>query len=221
MRNLAIVLAALACAALTVPARAAAPGDITFGLDGGVGIPAGDFGKAFRSGFTAGVFGDYAVTRAVAVGIDGSWEQFKEKDVPFQVVVVDELGAPLPGGTVSDWKAEIVRFGAHLKVSPPLPGSLLAPYLQVGAGLYDVKNKISSDVPDLSSEDSKSKFGFNLGIGADYRLTPSVGVGGFGAWHSVSSAFAASGTANRKSANYFVLGLKVTFSTGAAGARAR
>lgn len=204
------IVAVLLCL-FAVPALAA-PGEITFGLDGGMGIPMGDFGKAFKAGFNGGVFADYMVTDMFAIGVDGSYNQFKGKDVPFSIDI------PTVGTlNVTDEKFTVLQFGAHVKVAPAMKDMPLAPYLQVGAGIYSGKDEVTADLDgvDESTSASKSKFGYNIGIGADYKATPQIGVGVFGTFHSIMNAFEAVGGTEKKSANYVAVGLKVSFSTAA------
>ena len=96
-----------------------------------------------------------------------------------------------------------------------MPSSVL-PYLQVGAGIYNVKFETTNTDPTLSSSETKSKFGFNVGVGADYQVTPMIGAGLFGAYHNVMDAYEVDngdGTTSKKAANYIAVGLKVTFAT--------
>lgn len=215
MRKLGIVVAALLCL-YAVPALAAAPGEITFGLNGGVAVPMGDFGDAYKMGFTGGVFADYAFSPMFALGLDASYNQFKGKDLP--VEIRDDTGTLL--FAITDAKVTPIQFGAHVKAMPPMANMPFEPYLQLGAGFYNVKAEVTtaSDVlPALAgtTDETKSKFGYNIGIGADYKMTPQVGLGLFGTFHSITDAFTsdtATGT-EKKAANYFAVGLKLTFMT--------
>lgn len=219
-----LVLLAVVCMAFAVPALAAAPGEMTFGLNGGVGIPMSDFGDAYKMGFTGGVFGDYAFTPIFALGVDASYSQFKGKDLPieFRDTAGDLLFA------ITDAKVTPIQFGAHLKATPPMENMPLAPYAQVGAGFYSVKGEVTtaSDVEPLlagTSDETKTKFGWNIGIGADYKVTPAFGLGIFGTYHNITDAFVKESvdittgetTSEKKSASYFTVGVKLTFSTAA------
>ncbi len=187
--GIAVVLLCL----FAVPALAA-PGEMTFGLNGGAAIATGDFGKGFSTGFTGGVFGDYMFTDMVGAGVDLSYNRWKAKDV--------------------DVNFTELQFGGHIKLVPAMKDMPVAPYLQVGAGAYNGKT-------DVSGAESKTKFGYNIGIGADYKVTPQVGVGLFGTWHAITDAFESTTvdlstgatTTEKKSANYIAIGLKVTFMT--------
>jgi opacity protein-like surface antigen len=59
------------------------------------------------------------------------------------------------------------------------------PWFKAGAGVYNIALKLES--PVLNDDDSESKFGFNLGVGFDYRNSPSFGVGVDAAWHMISA----------------------------------
>lgn len=206
MRKIVVMAVMLACV-LVVPSAYAAKGDITFGLNGGLTIPTGDFGKTdttsgqfgFKSGFTGGVFGDYMVHEMIAVGIDAGYGQNKGKDLPSGV----------------DAKLTIINVGAHVKYMPPMKDMPISPYLQVGAGLYNAKAKITFG--SESSDTTVNKFGFNVGIGADYKVTPQVGVGIYGTYHSIMKVplgVDAEGNDVEKTANYIAAGVRVTFLTG-------
>jgi opacity protein-like surface antigen len=203
MRKFGIVLAALACLSLMAFPVQAAKGDFTFGLDGGMGIPTGDFGDAFNAGVLGGVFGDYQIHEMIAVGVDGSYSQYKGKDLP---------------ADITDLKATLIQGGAHVKVMPQMKDMKVLPYLQVGAGIYNVKGEQTSTNADASGSETKSKFGFYVGVGADYQVNPQIGVGLFGAYHDVPDAFdfGNGDTATTKAANMISVGVKVTFSTSGA-----
>jgi opacity protein-like surface antigen len=171
----------------------AAKGDFTFGLDGGMSVPTGDYGDVAKSGFLGGVFGDYQIHDMFAVGLDGAYSQNKAK-----------------GTDVGDAKATIIQFGGHVKVMPQMKDMPVLPYLQVGAGLYNAK------FSGGGSDTTVNKFGYNVGIGADYKVNPQIGVGLFGTFHSALSAFELEnedGTTSEKAANYIAVGVKVTFMT--------
>ncbi len=194
-----VLLVALFAFLFAVPLAHAAKGEFTFGLDGGVAIPTGDFGNTAKQGFLGGVFGDYQVHNMLAVGIDGAYSQNKGKDLPAEV---------------TDAKLTIIQYGVHVKVMPEMKEMKVLPYVQVGAGLYNAKSEFT-DIEGTSS-DTQNKFGFNIGVGADYKVTPMVGVGVFGTYHNVTDALEEVNpdlTVTKKAANYVAVGLKITFMT--------
>jgi opacity protein-like surface antigen len=196
MRKFGLVLLALVSLSFLALPALAAPGEITFGLTGGMTVPMGDYGDATKSGATGGVFGDYMLSDMFAVGLDAAYSQNKGKDLPAGV----------------DAKVTILQFGAHVKLVPPMKDMPISPYLQVGAGLYNGKTEVSAGV--FSSDTTVNKFGFNVGVGADYKVSPMVGVGLFGAYHNVTDAFEDE-NGDTKSATYVAVGVKVSFMTAA------
>jgi len=194
MRKFGFVLAALACLSIMAVPAMAAKGDITFGVDGGMTIPTGDFGDLFQSGFMGGVFGDYQIHEMFAVGLDGAYSQNKVKDLPAGV----------------DAKVTFLQFGGHVKFMPQMKDVKVLPYLQVGAGLYNAKTSITGT--DAKGDTTVNKFGFNVGVGADYKVNPQIAVGVFGAYHDVMDAYT-NDAGDKKAANYIALGVKVTFMT--------
>jgi opacity protein-like surface antigen len=200
-----LLTAVLACLVIA-PAAHAAKGEFTFGLNGGISSPTGDYGKTdvnnnefgFKSGFNGGVFGDYMVHELVGVGVDASYAKNDSKD----------------WNSGDDGKVTILQFGGHVKVMPAMKDISVSPYLQVGAGLYRAKTETT--ISNVSTDDTVNKFGYNIGAGVDYKVNPMFGLGVFGTFHSALDAFEkvdVNNNVTKKAANYVTAGIKLTFMT--------
>jgi hypothetical protein len=117
-----------------------------FSLGGGVSIPTGTFGDAFKTGFHGlGAVSFVPTGSPVGIQIDGSYTQFK----------TDVSG--------SDAKLQLIAGTANVVFKfPTAEGSKFRPYLIGGGGVYNAKPKN----PDL---DGQTKFGFNAGAGFDIQ----------------------------------------------------
>jgi opacity protein-like surface antigen len=171
MRKLGIVVSAIACLVMATvafsadaPVAGAAKGQMEIGLMGGMVMPMGklaaeyvDDGAKMKMGFGGGLSFDYFVAPEFAIGLDGSYATMSNEDN-------------------SDVKANTFQYGLHGKYVIPTGGQFV-PYLQVGAGMYSQTLK-----GDLVSIDA-TKFGFNGGVGAGYKVNEMVAIGLNGFYH--------------------------------------
>ncbi len=160
MRRVAAGIAVALIGVLT-SARAANAQGAEFSLGGGVSIPTGSFGDAFKTGFHGlGAVSFVPTGSPVGIQIDGSYTQFK----------TDFSG--------SDAKLQLIAGTANVVFKfPTAEGSQFRPYLIGGGGVYNAKPKN----PDL---DGQTKFGFNAGAGFDIKAG-SVGLFAEGRFHDV------------------------------------
>jgi Outer membrane protein beta-barrel domain len=163
-----------------------AEGTMSFGLNGGVAMPMGDFGDAFKLGFAGGVYGDYWMNSKVAIGADVMYNRFTGDEDVF--------------GSGSDITFSDIQFGGHLKYKFPMEGSSMAPWLQGGVAAYNGK----ADGSGVDG-DSSTDFGFNVGAGLGFWSNPSMGLGVVGLFHDVMT--------EGESTQYINVGLNLTFST--------
>jgi hypothetical protein len=198
MRKLGFVLMALVLMAFAVPALAVEKGEMTFGLTGGMAMPMGDFGDVAKAGFGGGVFGDYWLTPAIALGVDGAYNRFGlDEDL------VSALEA-FSGESV-DGNFTFMQFGAHAKYLFPMKDAPVAPWVSAGAGMYNMKAKL--EVGSESGDDTESKIGLNGAVGLDFKATPAVKVGVVGTFHHIMT--------DDEATQYFTVGLTLGFSTAA------
>ena len=134
-------------------------GGWVLGVHGGATIPTGDFADEnlanAKTGWQFGAAVDYRLNEMWGLGIDGSMLQNKND--------TEDADAEVTFKTL--------QFGAHAMWMFPMTGTF-KPYALVGAGMYNLKVDT-----DLADNDSKSKFGYKVGLGGDYMFSPTMGLG--------------------------------------------
>jgi len=194
--------------ALVLTASAAHAGNMTFGLNGGISSPTGDYSDGFKLGFNGGVYGDYWLKDNYAFGLDINGDFLKGKDD-----AINKLKSP--GYQNPDAKSTIISFGAHGLLAMPMNDMPVQPWIIYGAGLYHVSSKITGTDPaqKLNIDDSVNKFGFHGGLGADFKAGSSAKIGADVKYHYIMDAIPATTTTSKKAANYVTAGVHVTFTT--------
>jgi opacity protein-like surface antigen len=119
---------------------------VSFGISGGLSMPNGDFGDAFKSGYNiSGLVQFQQPTWPVAIRVEAQYQDFSAKEG------VD---------------ASVSTIGGLANVLYYIPTkSTVAPYVTGGLGFFHVK----ADVGDESG--SNNKFGYGLGAGVEFHLT--------------------------------------------------
>lgn len=172
MKLKALVLGAmLLCAAGVSHAQST-----SLGLIGGLGVPTGDFSDAANTGYYVGANGAYMFNQQFGIGVDLAYHGWAGSD---------DLNAAtdaLLGTTGSEWTWSAIQATPHLIVAVPSEGTV-RPWFKAGAGLYNLKGKLETPLGD--DDDSESKFGFNVGLGFDYRNTDAFGIGVDAAYHMI------------------------------------
>jgi len=172
MRKLAVVLFAVGSLCLMAFPAFAAKGDLAFGVNGGLAMPMGcladeNDGADMKMGPEFGIGLDYFITKDLALGVDGSYVMMTANED-------------------SDVKAKTMQFGVHGKYFVPTGGQFL-PYLNLGVGMYNRKVEFSDAVAEYLELDESSlsdnKVGINAGVGVEYKVTPTVGIGVLGAYN--------------------------------------
>lgn len=167
---------------LTVPIAASAS-NWGLTLTGGAGIPTGDFADIdAQTGSILGLDICMDVNQAFAVGVDGSLNKFKHQGEGG----VEDLG----GGatlTANKDKYKVVQFGIHGKYKIKTSGKI-EPYVMLGLGIYNltedyeytyedaVLTQVFTDESDSLNQPG-SRFGGKLGVGANYMVSPTLGLG--------------------------------------------
>lgn len=175
MRKLAVVLFAVGSLFLMAFPAYAEQGDMAFGVNGGLAMPMGclaDENEAdMKMGPEFGIAFDYFISKDLAIGLDGSY-----------VIMTSNES--------DDLKAKTMAFGAHGKYFVPTNGQFM-PYLSLGVGMYNRKLEFSGDLADFFGEDnfSDNTFGFNAGVGVEYKVSPMVGIGAMGAYNYTMGEF--------------------------------
>ena len=119
---------------------------VSFGIAGGMSMPTGDFGDAFKSGYNvSGIVQFQQPTWPVALRVEAQYQDFGAK-----------------GGV--DASAKTIGGLANVIYAFPTK-STVRPYVTGGLGFFHLK----MDAGELSSSDNK--FGFDMGAGLDFQLS--------------------------------------------------
>jgi opacity protein-like surface antigen len=173
--------------------EAGSKGSWTFGLQGGASMPTGKFGDVASTGFNFGGLANYWMNPQWAFGADVAYHANNASDAVKTALAVSDPGAEL--------KFSTIQYGAHAIYMIPTQGGTMFPYLQGGAGAYNVKTKVTGGT--APGDVSENKFGFNLGGGVDFHATPTVNLGVNGTYHYIS--------ADPNALNWFGVEGRVTF----------
>jgi outer membrane protein W len=189
MRKLGIVVTAIAClmvAAVTFAADTPAAGGMTFGVDGGVALPTGDWADLFQMGFQGGVFGEYGINEQFAIGVGADYDKVGVKD-EYITDLEDEASAELGVDVTVEVTESIIPITLYAKWMPPMKDSKVAPYVMVGGGYYMMTDKIEASVAgaSISVSETVNKPGFFGGAGVDFKVNPTVKVGVFAKMHDI------------------------------------
>jgi opacity protein-like surface antigen len=119
---------------------------VSFGIAGGMSMPTGDFGDAFKSGYNvSGLLQFQQPSWPVALRIEAQYQDFGAK-----------------GGV--DASAKTIGGLANVIFAFPTK-STVRPYVTGGLGFFHLK----MEEGDLSASDNK--FGFDMGAGLDFQLS--------------------------------------------------
>lgn len=178
---LAVLTAASAFAAgtkMSTSSTTGSKGTWTFGIQGGLSKPTGDYNNEAKSGWNFGGQADYWFNSMWGVGADAAYHANNASDDFNAALVADPLF-----GTGTTAKFSVIQYGVHATYMIPMTGSQFAPYLQAGGAGYNIKEKIEGGL--APGDNSDNKFGFNVGAGVDYHATPTLNVGINGTYHDV------------------------------------
>lgn len=172
IRALALALAGLAFVAM--PCAASHP--FWLGADLGLSSPTGDYKDEASLGILLGLTGTYMFNDLFGVGGDLALHSPGVAD-DFEEAMAVSAGAPV------DVSFHAIQVTPHAKFLIPASGKV-RPYVKGGLGLYDLGSKVEGGLLDVDQSDMK--FGFNLGVGAQYLATSVFAVSGELAYHSIS-----------------------------------
>jgi opacity protein-like surface antigen len=162
----ALTLALVAIFALSASA-AERKGMIGVGVGGGLLLPMGDFGDAFKMGWRAGAGVGYFLTNEIMLGAAGAYSQNK---------VDDTTG-------VGDATFKMMQYGVFGKYMFKMQNDKIAPYVKAGLGFYNGKVSVSGGGSSASNTD----MGINGGVGAMFSVSPTASIFVEGAYHNVFS----------------------------------
>jgi len=169
------------------------------GVNGGFGIPTGDYGDAASTGWNLGVTGTHMVNDQWGVGGDLGYHAWSGSDDINAAAVL--LYGP---GSEFSWSA--FQATAHAVMAFPTKGTV-TPYATMGLGLYNVGAKLES--PSGDADDSQSKFGFNFGGGMTFAGNGNMRWGMNGAFHFVPAEEDLG-----SDVNFMTLGVHMTWGVG-------
>jgi hypothetical protein len=144
-----------------------------FGLNAGVAMPFGDFGDVAGTGFFGGATYCYHVSDQYGLGGDFNYQSYGKKDFG--------LGS---------YTYSLINVGAHAKYFFKLKDSKEMPYAKVGLGIYNLRAKTTFTYPGLgtvTATGSDSKFGFSIGLGADWKMGESKSWGAEVLYHNIAA----------------------------------
>ena len=183
MKLRAVFLCAAMVAAVTGVAQA---GGFRLGPTLGIGVPYGDFGDFYRSGFNLGGTATYDVSDQFGFGVDVAYHKWKTSAAANSLVELAWAGLGFQVSYKEDLSA--IQATAHGQYNFPTAGSA-KPYLRAGAGLYNLKDKFefTGDIMTSGLENSKSEFGFNVGMGVNIQASELMAVGINGLYHFIAA----------------------------------
>lgn len=161
-----ICLTVVTTLALLLPVAAQADkGDIVLGYRGGAAVPTGAFGNWWKAGLDLGISGAYAVSPKILVGVDASYA--KNKASTDYEDMFDDFG-------ITDASFTTIQAGAHGAFMLMSGDGQVQPYVLLGAGIYNVKDKweYSGGEDDVST----TAIGGKIGGGANFRVNPKIGI---------------------------------------------
>ncbi len=169
-------LLTLALIAMLASGAAAASGTIWVGVNGGIGLPFGDFRDAASTGFNLGLTGDYMKSESWAFGGELGWHKFGGNDDLEKLRSVEE-GVPV------ELTVRAIPITAHAKYLLPANESA-APFLKAAIGLYNLNFKTD---PGSLGDDSQTKVGFQFGGGLNLKNTQTVAYGAELLYHYIAT----------------------------------
>ena len=154
---------------LLVPAAAFASGGWTLDVRGGLGLPMGDYGDAFKSGLLLNVEASKMMTTNLAIGLDGSYLKNDPSDD-------NQAALDLAFGSGTEADAKFMRYGVHGTYMLGAAGSKTMPYFVAGVGMYNNKFQVTPPGGPESSA-SNTDFGLRGGVGMNIMMSEKMGIG--------------------------------------------
>jgi hypothetical protein len=202
MKKIALITLLLS---LIVVTGAFAAGAMTFGVNGGIAMPTGDFANFYKMGYFGGAFGEYGINEQFSIGVGAGYVKVGLKDEYKKILEDLAIEAGAPSDVSVDVKESAIPVTLYAKWTPPMKDSKVAPYVKVGGGYYMLKSEITASAGGESAnvKDTFNKPGFFGGVGVDYKASPQLKIGVFGEAHDVLT--------EGKSSMFIIGGLSVGF----------
>jgi hypothetical protein len=179
---------------LALCASSAFAGNMWIGLNGGATIPQSDLSDISGTGYYAGGTFCLQVAKQCGLGVDLNYHGLGSKTVS---------GVDLDAPTVFQGTV----YGEYI-IKMKSKGY---PYIKAGLGMYAVDPK--------NSVDSKSKFGYNAGLGYNHPMNEKMSLGLDASYHWITSddSWAAPGE-SKPSLSVITVGLVLGWGIGGGGA---
>lgn len=171
---------------LALGATGNASGQVKVFVDGGLGVPTGDFGDGWKTGFAGGFGLGYEAARGFELSGRFHYNKFglsEDGETAMAFLMVLAAGgtlSDLPYVTVDGGDAQLLEFMTEGKYLFPTKSSF-KPHVIVGLGLVNVS---ISDIDGLYNRpgfqtavitlesDSETKVAMNFGAGAEITISP-------------------------------------------------
>jgi hypothetical protein len=189
-------ITALATALTLVASSAYASAPQWIAINGGAAFPSGDLSDGANTGWLAGASYGFTLNEKFALGADVNYNGLGQKTI----------GTP---PATADVQPSIWQYTAQGYWMLGMKSSDQYPYLKAGLGGYSVNS-------DQSGESTKTKFGFNAGLGWNKLMKngkTSFGIDGMYHWITPSSDFKNT-SGDNASLQYFIVGAHLGWGLG-------
>jgi opacity protein-like surface antigen len=170
-----IKMLVLGMALSMVVAATANAGTTWLGLNGGMGMPTGDYGDAASNGWNVGVNASQSLNDMWGIGADLGFHRWGASD-DLKAATILAFG---PGSEIN---FSAIQATGNVQLNMPTQG-MAKPYAKAGLGLYSVKSKLTS--PSGDDDVTKSKFGYNFGAGMNFATHSNMQWGVGAAYHII------------------------------------
>jgi opacity protein-like surface antigen len=138
------------------------------------------------------------VTPAIGVGADFGYHGWGAKDE-----FIDAANADF-GVTDADITLSAMQFSGHGAYVFPMANEKVMPYVKVGLGAYSSKAKL--EATGVDEEETSTDFGFNVGGGVNFEVSPMYAVGINAAFHQIQT--------EEEATNLITVGVNLLFGVG-------
>jgi outer membrane protein W len=145
----------------------------SLGIQGGVGLPTGEFSDAWDRGTTIGLCYTFGINREWGIGADASYLRSDPSEAHAQQL--EAAG--------SDAFFSYVQCGVHARWWFPVGSDQARPYLEAGPGIYVVREELQA--PTGSETESQTTLGLRGGGGIDIAITDRTAISIAGVYHHV------------------------------------
>ena len=185
----------------------AAKGDRWVGPQFGGSVPTSDFTKSAKTGFQGGLAATYMETEQAGIGVDVAYHLWSGSN-DANADAVARFG---PG---SELKFSAIQATAHVLYAFRTGGKA-RPYAKVGFGPYWLKTKVDTRTYTYNVGDALQKFGYNMGAGVNFKVSPTQDIGIGGMYHVIVTGGPGPSAGSRSAVNLFTLSVSLMWGAGA------